>query len=110
MVLGADVLAVGAKSYRQPDMALPSPTVVVEVPSDTRGWSRFWAKAHRYRRLGVVLYVINLDHPAEDSVMRFGPDDDGVVHWTGRPIPELGDLIVDLVDKTLVGQGRRIQH
>lgn len=102
MVLPADVLATGAKSYKPADDSNPIPSVVVEVPSDTDGWGPFWAKANRYRRLGVVLYIINIDHDPQDTVMRLAPDDPVQEPWTGRPIPELGNIVVDLDGDTVV--------
>jgi hypothetical protein len=56
------------------------------------------AKTHRYRRLGVPLYVVTVDEDALDVVAhRDGPE-----RWIGRPIPELGGLRIDANDESIV--------
>jgi hypothetical protein len=87
-----------AKSYRQRDAELPWPSVVVEVPSRTDGYSSFRAKLERYRRLGVVAYVVDVEDGAR-SIERVDPDGDAPIPWDGRPMPQLGGLILTFDDE-----------
>lgn len=97
MVLAQGARPPKAKSYRQPDADLPWPTVVVEVPSTSDGYSSFRAKLERYRRLGIVAYVVDVEDGAH-SIERIDPDGDAPVPWVGQPMPELGGLVLTFDD------------
>jgi hypothetical protein len=100
MTLPAGTLAVGAKSYRQLP-AGPLPGVVVEVPSKSDGITAFLAKTSRCQRLGVVVYMVTVDDGFVGVVRMAGVGTD-YVHWTGRPIPELGNICIDVEDGEIV--------
>jgi Uma2 family endonuclease len=97
MTLPIGIVQRGMKSYRQPSNGV-SPGVAVEIASASDSVSAFTAKTHRYRRLGVPLYVVTVDIDALDVVVhRDGPE-----RWIGRPIPELGGLRIDVNDDSIV--------
>lgn len=90
-VLPAGLLPEGARSYRQGDLGGPPPLVVVEVPSESDGYSPFREKLRRYQRLGVTVYVI--DHElTEPAALRLAPEDAEPGPWLDRPCPELGGI------------------
>ncbi|MCP5027906.1 MAG: Uma2 family endonuclease [Actinomycetia bacterium] len=90
MVLPADAVDESPRSYRQgADGA--SPTVVVEVPSESDSYAAFRAKALRYQGLGAVAYVVIVDSPSQ-TVLRLGLDDREPMTWIDRPLPELGGV------------------
>ncbi|MCP5025215.1 MAG: Uma2 family endonuclease [Actinomycetia bacterium] len=90
MVLPADAVDESPRSYRQgADGA--SPTVVVEVPSESDSYAAFRAKALRYQGLGAVAYVVIVDSPSQ-TVLRLGLGDREPVTWIDRPLPELGGV------------------
>lgn len=99
MILDADAVEESPRSYRQLDG--PAPLVVVEIPSDDDGFAAFRTKARRAQAHGSVVYIVVVDGP-DPVVLRLGPDDLEFVPWTGRPVPELGNLILDFDDRQLV--------
>jgi len=113
MILPAEVLPKGAKSYKQESAAGPDPSVVVEIPSDTDTFSSLLGKLERYARLGVVAYVVRSEG-GSISVMKYSPDGQ-LVLWGNEPIPELGELALDTSGPQLVairpdGQTFRSDH
>jgi hypothetical protein len=100
MTLPAGTLPVGAKSYRQPDGG-PLPGVVIEVPSNSDAVNSFLAKTSRCQRLGVVVYMVTVEDGFVGVVRMAGVGTD-YLHWTGRPIPELGNICVDVSDGEIV--------
>lgn len=79
------------KSYRQDQTGGPTPTVAVEVPSDSDGFVALRAKTLRCRELGVVLYLVVMHSP--QGVIRLAPGE-ADRPWADRPIPELGGLSI----------------
>jgi Putative restriction endonuclease len=100
MTLPDGTLPVGAKSYRQPDGG-PLPGVVIEVPSNSDAVNSFLAKTSRCQRLGVVVYMVTVEDGFVGVVRMAGVGTD-YLHWTGRPIPELGNICVDVSDGEIV--------
>jgi hypothetical protein len=100
MTLPLGTLPARAKSYRQP-VDGPLPGVVVEVPSDSDAVNTFLAKTSRCQRLGIVVYMVTVEDGYVGVVRMAGVGTD-YVHWTGRPIPELGNICVDVVDGSIV--------
>lgn len=98
MTLPAGSLPTLAKSYQQ-SVDGPVPGVVVEVLSESDTFDNFHAKTSRYRRLGVVVYVVMV-HPESVDVLRM--QDTDYNRWIDRPIPELGDLRLDIDDGTII--------
>jgi Putative restriction endonuclease len=99
MVLAA--IASVQKSYRQPVNG-PLPSVVVEVPSASDGFTDFLQKAARYQRLGVCCYSVITDAGA-CAVFRFMPGEGAAYTvWTGEPIPELGGLRIDVANDRII--------
>lgn len=92
MVLPAAATDAVPTSYRQDQTGGPAPAAVVEVPSESDSFPRFWAKALRLQRLGSVVYLVVVDGPGQ-GVLRLGPDDGEMVAWPGNePIAELGGI------------------
>jgi hypothetical protein len=100
MLLPSGVLPEGAKSYKQPKDG-PSPSIVIEVPSDTDSYTTFLKKVRRYAKLGAIVYVVDALAP---DVVRWEPSSIVAHGWLGRPIPELGDIVLDAVDDALVAR------
>jgi hypothetical protein len=100
MTLPNGALSDGAKSYRQ-SPGRPDPGVVVEVASATDTYSGFLAKAQRYKRLGVTVYNVTIDADAL-GVTRFGGDTADYLDWTGRPIPEFGNLRIGVGEGAII--------
>lgn len=99
MVLPASAFV--ERSYKQPADG-PVPSVVVEVPSGSDGYTDFLAKAARYQRLGVCCYTV-ITESGVCSVRRSVPGEGGSsTMWTGEPIVELGGLRVDVSDDQIV--------
>jgi Putative restriction endonuclease len=96
MVLPVGCLPHRAKSYKQPAGG-PVPSVVVEVASDTDSYSSFISKTARYRRLGVPTYSVTIEDD-DPGVIRCSDSSSDLQAWTGRPIPELGGISIDVVD------------
>jgi Putative restriction endonuclease len=96
MTLPVGVLERGAKSYQQRLAHLPSPGVVIEVPSNTDTFDGLRAKAARCNALGVDVYVISTD-PTVGAALRFAPGDGEFIIWTGKPIVPLGGLSIEVV-------------
>ena len=101
MVVSAEVVEASPTSFQQPPGPASTPTVVVEVPSNSDGWPAFRAKTLRYRDLGTVVYVVVVDEPSCE-VVRLGSGDNEPVPWTDQPIPELGGLRLTFDDGELV--------
>ena len=97
MTLPAGTLQRRMKSYRQLPHG-PQPGVAIEIASGSDSVTVFTAKTHRYRRLGITLYVVTVDANALDVIVHI----DGPQRWIGRPIPELGGLRIDAVDEAIV--------
>ena len=95
MAIPAEGVEAGLRSYRQGEGA--SPTVVVEIPSENNSAFEVQKKNLRYRRLGVVSLTVYIE-PGTEGVFRQGPDDWDFLNWTGRPVPELGGLVLDFDD------------
>lgn len=101
MTLPIGALTPSAKSYQQPTNG-PLPGVVVEVVSASDSFTGFLAKTNRYHRLGLAAYIVTID-PDVHGVMRLaGGGGGGYQEWTGRPVPELADLRIDVLDGTVV--------
>ena len=73
MVLPADATEPRPTSYRQDQTDGPSPTVVVEVPSECDSFVSFREKAFRYQSLGTTVYLVVVEGAC--SVLRLGADD-----------------------------------
>jgi len=101
MVLPADTLSAGAKSYRPASPDDPTPTLVVEVVSDTDTYSSLGAKVRRYRRLGAPCLVIDVAPDSFDIVLH-RPGEIGSSSAVDTPIPELGNLVIGFEDTDLV--------
>ena len=99
MVLPANAFV--ERSYKQPADG-PVPSVVVEVPSASEGFTDFLQKAARYQRLGVCCYSVITDSGV-CSVLRSMPGE-GTANtvWTGEPIAELGGLRIDVANDRIV--------
>jgi Putative restriction endonuclease len=99
MVLPANALV--ERSYKQAADG-PVPSVVVEVPSASDGYTDFLQKAARYQRLGVCCYFV-ITGSGVCSVLRSMPGE-GTANtvWTGEPIAELGGLRIDVSDDRIV--------
>jgi Putative restriction endonuclease len=99
MVLPANAFV--ERSYKQPTDG-PVPSVVVEVPSASDGFTDFLQKAARYQRLGVCCYSV-ITGSGVCSVLRSVPGE-GTANtvWTGEPIAELGGLRIDVSDDRIV--------
>lgn len=54
------------------------------------------ARAKSYQRLGVVAYTVGITPPC--AVTRFAPGDVDPISWLGRPMVELGGLIIERAD------------
>ncbi len=89
------------RSYKQPADG-PVPSVVVEVPSASDGFTDFLQKAARYQRLGVCCYTV-ITGSGVCAVLRHMPGE-GTANtvWTGEPIAELGGLRIDVSDDRIV--------
>jgi hypothetical protein len=89
------------RSYKQPADG-PVPSVVVEVPSASDGYTDFLQKAARYQRLGVCCYSV-ITGSGVCSVLRSMPGE-GTANtvWTGEPIAELGGLRIDVANDRIV--------
>lgn len=97
MTLPAGALDPGSSSYRQSKSDLPSPGVVVEVPSPTDTYDGLSAKAARYISLGVDVYLVSTE-PALGAARRLVPGTTEFVAWTGKPIEPLGGLTIEIVE------------
>jgi hypothetical protein len=97
MTLPAGALDPGSSSYRQSEPDLPSPGVVVEVPSPTDTFDGLSAKAARYISLGVDVYLVSTA-PALGAARRLVPGTTEFVAWTGKPIEPLGGLTIEIVE------------
>lgn len=97
MTLPAGALDPGSSSYRQSESDLPSPGVVVEVPSPTDTYDGLSAKAARYISLGVDVYLVSTE-PALGAARRLVPGTTEFVAWTGKPIEPLGGLTIEIVE------------
>lgn len=93
MVLARAAIEELPRSYRQDQTKGPAAVVAVEIASDTDTFASLRAKARRYQRLGTTAYVVVLDH--DQCLLRLAAGDSELVTWTGRPMPELGDLRVE---------------
>lgn len=91
MVLPPGTLATRAKSYRQPADG-PTPSVVVEIPSDSDSFAAFRTKLRRLQHLGPVVYVIVAEEGSA-AVLRLGAGETEPVAWNGRPMQELGGVV-----------------
>jgi Putative restriction endonuclease len=99
MVLPAS--AIVERSYKQPADG-PVPSVVVEVPSGSDGFTDFLGKAARYQRLGVCCYSV-VTAAGLCSVLRSMPGEGSLnTPWVGEPIVELGGLRVEVQDDRIV--------
>jgi len=96
MVIPAEGVESRLRSYQQGDG--PSPTLVVEIPSENNTAFEVQKKNLRYKRLGVVSITVYIE-PGTEGVFRQGPDDQDHRNWTGKPIPELGGLSLDFDDQ-----------
>lgn len=92
MVLPAGALPAGAKSYRQDRLDGPPPRVIVEIPSLSDTYGGMWSKVARAKRLGVVLYVVDVESD-EFQVMRHSPGSDVPASWLDQPVEELGGIV-----------------
>ncbi|MEZ5260810.1 MAG: hypothetical protein R2755_03330 [Acidimicrobiales bacterium] len=84
LVLPADVLPSGAKSYRQRDVAGPLPRSCSRCPPSETATARS-AKLRRFQRLGVPAYIVEVE--GELAVRRLDPHDREPVPWEGGPCP-----------------------
>ena len=84
------------KSYRQDQIGGPLPLAVIEVASETDSYPSLWAKARRYRELGVPTYLVSLE--AGCNVFLTSPQQRFPVPWVDEPIPELGGLRLSFDD------------
>lgn len=100
LVLPAGTLDDEACSHKQASLGGPGPSVVLEVPSQTDGYAEFREKLRRYRRLGVVCYVVELGRDG-CTVERWRPDAVVAEDWLDRPIPELAGLVLTVDDGAL---------
>lgn len=102
MVLPPGTLATRAKSYRQPADG-PTPSVVVEIPSDSDSdsFAAFRTKLRRLQHLGPVVYVIVAEEGSA-AVLRLGAGETEAVSWNGRPMQELGGVVAT-VDPNAAG-------
>jgi len=110
MVIAADAVPVGDKSYKQHKIGGPLPSVVVEIPSDTDTFDSMMDKLERYSSLGVPAYVVRL-RPQANAVTRHPPGENAVIHGM-NPIPELGGLAIDTTGEVPVvvsPDGERVQ-
>jgi Putative restriction endonuclease len=96
MVLPAGSLPERAKSYRQ-SQGGPTPSVVVEIASDSDSYAGFLSKTARYQRLGVPTYSVTIEQGAA-GVIRFAESPSDFHGWIGVAIPELGDIAIVVVD------------
>jgi hypothetical protein len=97
MTLPAGALDAASSSYRQSEPDMPSPGVVVEVPSPTDTFDGLSAKAARYISLGVDVYLVSTE-PALGAARRLVPGTTEFVAWTGKPIEPLGGLTIEIVE------------
>jgi hypothetical protein len=89
------------QGYKQPADG-PVPSVVVEVPSASDGYTDFLQKVARYQRLGVCCYPV-ITGSGVCSVLRSTPGEGTArTAWTGEPITELGGLRIDVRDDRIV--------
>jgi hypothetical protein len=88
------------KSYRQDQSSGPSPSVVVEVPSDSDGFASLRSKVGRCRRLGATVYLVVVT-ASPPEVLRLEADGEAEERWTDRPIPELGGLRIGFDEDAL---------
>ncbi|MFN0025792.1 MAG: Uma2 family endonuclease [Acidimicrobiales bacterium] len=93
MVLPAGTLPPRAKSHRQASVGGPNPSVVVEVLAENDPYQGFRRKLQRFRQAGVVVYLVEVDE-AQPRVARQAPDNIEAIDWMGRPLPELGGLML----------------
>lgn len=93
LVLPPGALEPDDRSYKQATAGGPDPIAAIEVPSHTDGYAAFREKLRRYRRLGVVSYVVELGRDV-CTVERWRPDAVAPEDWLGRPIPELGGVVL----------------
>jgi Uma2 family endonuclease len=101
MVLPRAALDELPRSYRQDKTGGPPPLAVVEIASDDDSYARVRAKARRAQQLGSVFYLVVVENQQSDddqSVLRLGADDAELTAWTGRPIPELGDIALSFTN------------
>ena len=100
MILPADTLAPMDKSYRPDSADAPSPTMVVEVVSDSDTYSGIGAKVSRYLHLAVPCLVIDLA-PDSTNLVLHRPHE-LPTPAIGTPIAELGDLQITFDGDDLV--------
>jgi len=100
MVVSRATLGVHAKSYRQVELGGDPPTVALEVPSESNKVSEFAAKIRRINAYGVVAYVVDVTVGAE-AVLRYEAPSIAPSDWVGRPVTELGGIVLDFVDGSL---------
>jgi Putative restriction endonuclease len=99
MVLPASAFV--ERSYKQPADG-PVPSVVVEVPSGSDGFTDFLRKAARYERLGVCCYTV-ITGSGVCSALRSMPGEGSANKmWIGEPIAELGGLRLDVHNDRIV--------
>lgn len=93
MVLPAGTLRPRAKSHRQSSLGGPTPAVVVEVVSESDSYQGLRRKLQRYRQAGVIVYLVEVEEgPAR--VGRLAAADIEPIDWLGRPMLELGGLVL----------------
>ncbi len=100
MVVPRMSLGEHAKSYRQMEMGGGPPLVALEVPSHTNTVPKFSAKIRRINSYGVVAYVVEVD-PEAQAILRYEAPSIAPTDWAGRPIPELGGIMLDFADDAL---------